>query len=329
MRRDLSKVQLVVCDFDDTLAVHSRVEDWWDPNYYESYWRDENSLVNNFNIHPNRCVRQFLTNELSSKRKLCITWAYDSTALLPRKRFLDVYFKGMFSDVICVGSRLMKLDVIKRIAKVDNIELNSILVIDDCVEVLEEAHRIGCLTMTPQEIMNDRFEDKSGMRLDKKVIVLSGEATSGKTTFCNAMNKRYKTMVYEIVEPVKEVALQLGWDGVKDEKGRKLLSDIKMALTEYDNIPVKNILSKYSEFVESDYELLIIQMREPEEIKIVKRIPNTITVFIGNPNVAKITSNIGDASVNSEGFDYCINNDSTLEDFESLIDVFASTLSEE
>ncbi len=60
------------------------------------------------------------------------------------------------------------------------------------------------------------------------VIVLTGKKGSGKTTvsnwFAKQLNKHhYTTSVQPMAAPLKAVATSMGWNGEKDEKGRRLL----------------------------------------------------------------------------------------------------------
>jgi hypothetical protein len=72
-----------------------------------------------------------------------------------------------------------------------------------------------------------------------RVIMISGKAGVGKTTLQNALVARlaaeHKLVApMSFARPLKAVAMSLGWDGTKDEKGRKLLQDLGRTLREYD-----------------------------------------------------------------------------------------------
>ena len=69
------------------------------------------------------------------------------------------------------------------------------------------------------------------------IVIINGVGGVGKSEFCKQSQeyskKRWKNVVvYEVstVDFVKLVAVYAGWNGEKDEKGRKLLYDIKEAL---------------------------------------------------------------------------------------------------
>ena len=121
------------------------------------------------------------------------------------------------------------------------------------------------------------------------VIVINGAATVGKSTFvslCHEIDP--KVIETSTIDFVKEVAAKAGWNGIKDESGRRFLSDLKDAMERYDNIPNKKI----DEFIQSHPEnIIFVNVREPYNIHYYKKKYNAITLLIKNPNVKKITTN--------------------------------------
>ncbi len=107
-----------------------------------------------------------------------------------------------------------------------------------------------------------------------KVMILNGAPQSGKDTFIEMLEKvtNSAVWVYSSIDYVKEVALLMGWNGVKNVKGRKLLSDIKDALTAYDDIPFKKIIEHLHRakvainFNLDPFEYFCTCIREPSEI---------------------------------------------------------------
>lgn len=72
-----------------------------------------------------------------------------------------------------------------------------------------------------------------------KVIGLSGKAENGKTFFANLLKpkleaKGYKVVIQPLAQVMKEQARMLGWDGKKDEKGRKFLQTFTFPVKEYN-----------------------------------------------------------------------------------------------
>jgi len=59
-------------------------------------------------------------------------------------------------------------------------------------------------------------------------IGISGNMGAGKTTFAEMLreelnNYHLKARILPFAKPLKDIAIELGWNGQKDEKGRKLL----------------------------------------------------------------------------------------------------------
>lgn len=174
-----------------------------------------------------------------------------------------------------------------------------------------------------------------------KVIVINGAGTSGKDTFIDLFTEecqecdRDTIRVYRhsSVDQVKYHASLMGWDWEKDDKGRRFLSDIKDAMTRYNDGPLnymsdiveditKNTLSHETSFV-------FFHVREPQEIqKMVDKFEAT-TLLIERPSVSKESfTNHADINVGNYDYDYIVTNDGTLSDlryeaylfFEALTD---------
>lgn len=159
--------------------------------------------------------------------------------------------------------------------------------------------------------------------MNKKVFITNGMARCGKDTFAMFLNEFVPTLKYSSIDKVKEIAALCGWDGGKTEKDRKFLSDLKMLTTEFSNMPFKAMQEKVSEFLKDNvHKVMLIDIREPEEIEKAKDAFNAETILIKNDRVDVITSNDGDAGVFDYAYDFVIENEGTLEDFKENIKVF-------
>lgn len=144
-----------------------------------------------------------------------------------------------------------------------------------------------------------------------KIIVINGAATVGKSTFislCHEIDPR--VIETSTVDFVKEIALQAGWDGVKDEAGRRFLSDLKDAMERYKDIPNK----KVDDFIKSHPDnIIFINAREPHNITYYQKKYGAISVLVTNPHASKVQGNHADENVNDYDYDFVINNSGTLE----------------
>ena len=158
----------------------------------------------------------------------------------------------------------------------------------------------------------------------KLIIIVNGKPRAGKDTFALLLNKSEPVYKYSIIDKVKAIALDCGWKGGKTEKDRKFLSDLKKLTTDYSDMSYNDVIDKATEFYcdEIKERILLIDMREAEDIDRAKYDMNAITVFIKNDNVESITSNEADANVENYEYDYYIENNGTIKDFETNIKVF-------
>ena len=155
----------------------------------------------------------------------------------------------------------------------------------------------------------------------KNIIVINGYATSGKDTFVELVSKYNKVYNFSSIDKVKEIARLIGWNGQKDERNRKFLSDLKKLTTNYNDMSFNSIKEAINDFNSSSKEIMFIHIREPEEIKKVVEEFNAKTLFIKRDNIKKVTSNSSDASVEDYNYDYVINN-TTLEELEKQASEF-------
>lgn len=157
-----------------------------------------------------------------------------------------------------------------------------------------------------------------------KIICVNGYARSGKDTFCDAVfYNRGLVYPYSTIDEIKRLALQFGWDGKKDAKGRKLLSDLKDCLTEYNNFPTKYIIEQIKvrlEILEDkklhDDVVFLVQMREPEEIKQWKDDYGARALLITRPEMEKEWGNHADDNVLKADYDYILENTGDLKTWE-------------
>lgn len=160
-----------------------------------------------------------------------------------------------------------------------------------------------------------------------KYVIINGCGGVGKDEFikkCRLFNDNIVNM--STVEYVKKIALQCGWDGKKDDKGRRLLSDLKDALTRYNNIPVQHILESLCNY---DNSIIFIHCREPDEIKFLKDKLKAKSLLITNANISLIETNHADRCVFDTDYDYIVDNSGSIGDLIISAQVFLVKLENE
>ena len=159
----------------------------------------------------------------------------------------------------------------------------------------------------------------------KKVFITNGSGGNGKDTFAEFLSKYISVFKYSSIDLVKDMYESIGIDrNNKNEKKRKLYSDTKDMLTKYDDIPFKDIASIVTDFKNNDIEteVLLIDIREPEEIDRAVKTFGAKAILIDNPNVERIESNHADANVKNYEYDYIIENDGNLEQLDKVAKLF-------
>lgn len=153
--------------------------------------------------------------------------------------------------------------------------------------------------------------------MDKVAIVINGAGGVGKDTLCELAAKHFKVKNISSITPIKEVAALCGWDGTKDNKARKFLSDLKNLCVEYNNYPTVWAKARYDEFISSDEDIMFVHIREPEEIaKFVDATEGkakTLLVRGGKRMSNEKYGNISDDGVENYPYDYYFLNENTLD----------------
>ena len=169
-----------------------------------------------------------------------------------------------------------------------------------------------------------------------KILCVNGMARSGKDTFCKiAFHNRGMVYSFSTIDEVKQIAMNLGWDGKKDEKGRKFLSDLKDCLTEYNDLPSQSVLKQIERqlsIIDDEYYdavIFLVQMREPEEIKRWKYNYNAKALLVSRPGIKEHWGNHADDNVFDGEYDYVLVNDSDLDKWQKQTIDFIDMIREE
>ena len=127
--------------------------------------------------------------------------------------------------------------------------------------------------------------------MKRTILLICGKAGAGKNTVADIINEYISCESFAFATKVKALAKDMGWNGVKDEQGRKLLQDIGTAGRNYNNnIWANDVIdriyfSTYSYFVISDW-----RYRNEYEV-LNKEFKNVITI--------RVTGRLDDLGTNS------------------------------
>ena len=157
----------------------------------------------------------------------------------------------------------------------------------------------------------------------KKIFIVNGKPRAGKDTFAELLGKHCRVFKYSSVDKVKQIAAKCGWDGGKTDKDRKFLADLKRITTEFNDMSYDDVAEKVAYFLKTDFfDVMLIDIREPEEIERAIEGYGAEAIYINNVNVPMVTSNESDANVNNFVYDYIIANDGTLDEFAETVKDF-------
>lgn len=130
--------------------------------------------------------------------------------------------------------------------------------------------------------------------------------------------------ILSTVDFVKEIATKCGWDGTKDLKNRKFLSDLKDLFTNWNNVPFNKIIQQVKSIEDEwkyyDIDLnrtaIFIDCREPEEIQKLCTTLNAKSLLITRADAENTsTSNHADQNVLNYDYDIIIQNNGDLREF--------------
>ena len=162
----------------------------------------------------------------------------------------------------------------------------------------------------------------------KRIFVINGTARAGKNSFVQFIKQHiesnYGISVYDLssVDPTKEAATILGWDGIKDEKGREFLHQIKMLSSKFYDGPLNWMLDQ----LKNDG-IYFFHIREPQEIETFAKLTFAKTIFINKLfETEEHFSNEADVNVANYVYDIYVNNDSTIEELKEKAIKFANNI---
>ena len=159
---------------------------------------------------------------------------------------------------------------------------------------------------------------------NKAIYVINGVGTSGKDEFINRVGKKILNVVrISYVDRVKDMARNMGWDGVKDDRGRLFLAMLADIWTEYNDGLMKNVRKRIDEYKSHrKLHVYFVMIRKPEVIKRFKTYyPDARTILVTRDGI-KVPNNEADKSVLNYKYDITINNSGSLKDLDKQVNMF-------
>lgn len=161
--------------------------------------------------------------------------------------------------------------------------------------------------------------------MKKAVIVINGTGGSGKDTVAEVVLKKFCGLNVSSIDLPKQLLTLAGWDGKKTPEARKALSEIKQALTEFNDAPFnycKEYVQKFKEEVNCPF--LFVHIRERENIDRFheyviwqEQLPCFDLLVVGNPTTWGNPSDDKPENFVVQDYDIVLYNNSTKEDLEA------------
>lgn len=161
-----------------------------------------------------------------------------------------------------------------------------------------------------------------------KIFIINGPECAGKDTFVKMIQDIGHYNAYAIynastVDCVKNIAYSFGWKGEKTDRDRKMLSDLKDLLTQWNDIPYKSIRNTI-EKIKNKYEAIFIHCREPEEIERFVQDYHALTIFVDRGIVGNY-GNHADDNCRNYDYDIIIDNSRGLKELQEEAQIFFDT----
>jgi hypothetical protein len=151
-------------------------------------------------------------------------------------------------------------------------------------------------------------------------IGLIGLAGSGKDTAAAIICKTSKHKQLSFATRLKDICLSLGWDGKKDERGRKLLQDMGMTFRDYH---ADTWINEIDKAIDKSGCYVFADVRFSNEADYIKNQLNGVIIRVVRPDleITKTHKHISEAGQDQIPVDYDVLNDGSFEDLEKALEL--------
>lgn len=160
-----------------------------------------------------------------------------------------------------------------------------------------------------------------------EIYIMNGQGGSGKTTFqdyvAEIVDEEDAVVSVSMVSYVKAIAKTFGWQGTKEPKDRKMLSQLKDLLTEWDDSPFRTTCMMVDQARRNGAKIVFIDAREKADIERLKEKFNCQAVLMVKGEKVNY-GNHADDEVFDINYDITIYNDGTLEDLRFAAERFVT-----
>ena len=170
------------------------------------------------------------------------------------------------------------------------------------------------------------FTVDSGMWVMRRNNKISITGNCGKTSFEKMIEEitaahNQKILILSTIDYVKDVAKNIGWDGTKTFKNRRMLSDLKDLLTRWNDSPHQSVCNKINN-INDDVAAIFIDSREPEDIQRFIEEYHATTVLVQRGKEIITYGNHADDRVDDFDYDICVDNSRGLNELFAEAQIF-------
>lgn len=174
-----------------------------------------------------------------------------------------------------------------------------------------------------------------------KIICINGQGGAGKDTFVDfCATNRARVRNFSMVDCIKRIASVAGWEGAKELKDRKFLSDLKDLIADYNDLPFVDVLAEIEmakhnhRWWESETDLkkeliCFVHSRETKDIQRWREQYGAKALLIRRTSIEKEYGNHADDQVFELEYDYVIFNDKDLSSLEREAQTFMELIEKE
>lgn len=163
-----------------------------------------------------------------------------------------------------------------------------------------------------------------------EILTINGLPGSGKDTFVGLCSKYANCANLSTVDPVKEAAKILGWNGEKTPENRQFLSNLKDISDLYFDTSFNYIKTTIEELgsLTEKIDFIFIHCREPEQIARFKKELGAAAIYVDAEDRLKqegraaVLSNHADRNVKNFDYDITIYNNKDLNELEKSAKIF-------
>ena len=166
---DLTKIDMVLFDFDDTLCIHSKRGTWMAADYIEAVTHTLSNEMPYKASQMNAQLCKFMEYCRSMQIDMGLLSHVGSTAESQQKVDWIARCYGVQLKDYSVSTRDKKVLMLQSIANVRGVPNARILLVDDMCLTLDEASDAGFQTASPMEIVN--FVNDMDYRVEDALVV--------------------------------------------------------------------------------------------------------------------------------------------------------------